>query len=281
MAIFHLNVRPVTRAQGDRAGRRARAVMGLGPTRERPVISTQESGNLPTWAETDPLKLWNEADNWERANARLALEIDGALPREIDEGARARAVRTFIDEIAGDRLPYVWTLRPDAATPGPTGPNPHFRALLMERANDGLPRTARQWFRRANPKRPGQGGAAKDRRLKGHDWLHAIRGRWAELLNAELVEAGESARVSAASRRDERLAAEAAGDAETAGSLLRKRTGRHIGMAATHIERGRHGRPGRPSERADAERARQRAHDAKVTELDAVEAEIEALRKAT
>src|SRR5580765_3313432 len=40
-----------------------------------------ESGNMPPWAEADPREYWDAADLHERANGRLFVGGDFALPR--------------------------------------------------------------------------------------------------------------------------------------------------------------------------------------------------------
>src|SRR5262245_29124377 len=42
-----------------------------------------ESGNMPSWAEEDPHAFWDAADLHERANGRLFVGGDFALPREL------------------------------------------------------------------------------------------------------------------------------------------------------------------------------------------------------
>ena len=58
--------------------------------------------------------------------------------------------------------------------------------LISERTNDGLERSAEQWFRRYNPDHPGQGGARKTTALHPKAWLVETRETWAEQINQAL-----------------------------------------------------------------------------------------------
>ena len=117
--------------------------------------------------------------------------------------------------------------------------------------------------------------------MKGYDWVRTIRESYARILNDALARAGHAARVNAGrhpkltgaavSRRIERTASDAAP----------KPAGRNIGMAATHIERGRPGRPGRPSIRGQAERERVRRINKVTAEISRINDDIEALQPAS
>ena len=48
---------------------------------------------MPEWAEDDPGKYWEAADEHERANGRLYSEVQFALPKELNEDERGRLPR--------------------------------------------------------------------------------------------------------------------------------------------------------------------------------------------
>ena len=48
-----------------------------------PAIYT-ESDHMPSWAQDDPREYWDAADLYERANGRLYVSADFALPRELE-----------------------------------------------------------------------------------------------------------------------------------------------------------------------------------------------------
>src|SRR5579864_9352918 len=65
-----------------------------------------ESGNMPAWAEDDPREYWDAADLYERANGRLYISADFALPRGLDPDDHVGLVRDFENEVtAKERLP--------------------------------------------------------------------------------------------------------------------------------------------------------------------------------
>ena len=131
--------------------------------------------------------------------------------------------------------------------------NRHGHLLICERIDDGLERTAREWFRRANKKKPALGGAAKDRTMNGGDWVPEVRRLCADYINYGLKRAGVSERVTCESHETRIARAEAAGDEETAERLRLNPPGIHLGPTAWAIEKGRPGRPARASWRGRTE----------------------------
>ena len=100
--------------------------------------------------------------------------------------------------------------------------------MISERANDGIERSAEQWFRRANKKAPEKGGALKSRSMMSKEWLEQTREAWAQEANQALERAGRGERIdhhSLAAQRDE---AHRNGDKERATQLNRE-PGVHLG----------------------------------------------------
>ena len=255
MPLYHLHVSSGSRGDGASAGAAASYILRLGRyARGREAATVSGSGNLPSWCDGDPLALFAAADRYERANGRLYVAIEAALPVELGEEEHVELVRGMVAEVAGRDLPYLWTIHPGRpAAPGRPR-NWHFHSMFSERINDGIGRDAALWFRRANPRAPVKGGAAKARRLKGHGWVDGVRHAWERRLNERLERAGVEL-VTCESHRTRIARAEAAGDQATADRLRRHPPGRHIGPAASAIERGRPGRPGQPTERGALARA--------------------------
>ena len=50
-----------------------------------------------------------------------------------------------------------------------------YRQPVSERTNDGIERSAAQWFKRYNAKEPEKGGARKTMATKPRDWLEQTR----------------------------------------------------------------------------------------------------------
>ena len=275
MAIYHLHISYGSRQGGQSAVATFCYVMRKGRyARGRDDLVAAGFGNLPAWCDGDPARLFAAADRHERSNGRLYVELEGALPVELNEQQRVELVEGFLTELTASGLPFVFALhagRPKAeGEPG----NPHFHGLLSERINDGLRRDPALWFRRANRRNPVAGGAAKDRSLKAHAWVGDTRQLYEQLVNASLARAGCPERVTAASHRDRIARAEAVGDHETAEKLLLHPPGVHIGPTARAIELGKPGHPGPPTERGRLARASDAKAEHLRAELERVKAEL-------
>ena len=222
MAIYHLDVKTGTRGGGQSAsvkydylGREGRYAHGAEELEHR------ESGNLPAWAEEDPRAYWEAADEHERANGRLFQQVEVALPVELDERQRRELAGSFAERLTREeRLPYTLAIHRGGAE----GSNPHMHLVISERANDGLERSAEQWFKRANGKHPERGGAKKSRTMMDKHWIAQTRPVWEQEVNRALQRAGQQDRVdhrSLAAQRDEALQR---GELERAAELSREPT---------------------------------------------------------
>ncbi|MNZ29133.1 Mobilization protein A [compost metagenome] len=156
-------------------------------------------GNLPAFAQGDPAAFWLAADQFERANAALFVDLQFNLPTELTLEQQIELVRGYGDRMF-DRLslPYTWA----AHSPDSENPNPHLHLMVSERMNDGLDRPAEQHFRRYNPKKPERGGAQKTRELQPKSWLMEARAAWAEEVNRALVATGHPPRFDHRSKKD-------------------------------------------------------------------------------
>ena len=273
MAIYHLNCSYGSRQGGQSALTTLHYVLREGKyARGRDDLVARGWGNLPDWCDGDPARLFAAADMYERANGRLYVEAEGALPVELDLEQQEELVRAFMTEFAPG-LPIVYVIHAGRPTVGKPR-NRHFHGMASERVNDGIRRDPEKWFARANRRNPSAGGAPKDRSLKGHEWVDETRHLYERLVNEALERAGRPERVTAESHRDRIERARAIGDHETAEYLLLHPPGIHMGPTACAIERGGPGRPGQPTERGQlararaAEAARLRAH------LESVEREL-------
>ena len=280
MAICHVRCSSGSRGGGQSGAAKVAYVLREGkyePGRDDLVASG--SGNLPAWAEGDARALFAAADVYERANGRLFVEVESALPSELDAKQRGALVGAWVEELASGKLPYAYAVHAGhPKAPGEVA-NPHVHVVLSERVNDGVSRDAAGWFRRANRKDPASGGAAKDRRLKDRSWVEATRGRWERLVNAHLERAGRPERITAESHATRIERAEAAGDRATAEHLRRHPPGRHLGPAAAAIERARKGRLGQETERGELARATAAETARLREELAAVDRQLRRLRE--
>jgi hypothetical protein len=219
---YHLSFRSGSRA-GGACARAAHAYLTRSDEYEDeerdPVVFT-ESEQMPSWAKDNPREYWDAADLYERANGRLYVSADLALPRDLSEEDQVAVARSFARELtAEERLPYTLAIHAGRDANG-RDHNPHAHVMISERQNDGIERSKEQWFRRANRADPDRGGATKSRTFHGREWMEKARARWAELTNDTLARLGRDERV------DHRSYARQGIDREP---------GSHYGPAAAHM----------------------------------------------
>jgi ATP-dependent exoDNAse (exonuclease V) alpha subunit len=213
MAIYHLSVKPISRAGGRSATAAAAYRSGelvhdltsdevFDYTRKRGVEHSEIV--LPTaaaradinWAR-DRQALWNAAEIAEvRKDARVAREYEVALPHELNRGQRVELVRAFAGELANR-----YGVAVDFSIHGPhrNGDERNHHAHIMTTTREvtatGLgSKAAIEW-------------SDTDRRKKGLEpaksEVKAVRERWAALTNEHLLERGIGARVDHRSLQDQ------------------------------------------------------------------------------
>ncbi len=187
MAIYHLNVKIGSKGESHSAGSKCAYITRTEAyAKKSDECAYTASGNMPKWPKTnprqDPAHYWKAADNYERNNGRLYREVEFALPRELNLDQQKALCHAFAERLGtldkGEKLPFTFAIHTDK-----DNHNPHCHLMLSERINDGIPRNASTWFKRANPKEPKKGGAIKSQELKGKQWLEPTRALWAELAN--------------------------------------------------------------------------------------------------
>ncbi|ELL4263357.1 MobA/MobL family protein [Salmonella enterica] len=165
-------------------------------------LEATEAGNMPAWAQSNPLAFWQAADAYERKNGTTYREMEIALPRELDAEQRAALVREFVRQEIGDRHAYQWAIHVPTAADG--GEQPHVHLMFSERQVDGIERDPEQYFRRYNSKNPEKGGARKGygpsagqtlTKAERTAELKELRGRWEAMCNAHLERAGVEQRI--------------------------------------------------------------------------------------
>ena len=150
---------------------------------------------MPEWVEDDASEYWDAADLYERANGRLYVSADFALPRDLDSEDHVELAHAFAQELtAREHLPYTLAVHAGQDVEGREH-NPHAHLMISERQNDGVARPREQWFRRANSDSPDRGGAPKSRTFHGREWIEYARERWAKLTNEMLARRGRDERV--------------------------------------------------------------------------------------
>lgn len=206
MAMFRLQIRPVSRGAGRRAtaaaayraGERLRDERSgelLNFSRRRDVLHTEiflpeqmAAAAAPAWAQNRE-RLWNTAEHAEkRHNAKTAREYEVSLPAELPIERRISLARVFSQEIA-ERYKVAVDLAVHAPRDGSDPRNFHAHLLTTTReitpaglgAKTGIDMTPLERRRRELP----------DHR---QEYL-SLRERWADLTNLALREANLSARV--------------------------------------------------------------------------------------
>ena len=220
MAVFHLKASFGSRSGGQSASAKSDYIEREGRyEKDGEELEHKEHGNMPEWAEDDPGKYWEAADEHERANGRLYSEVQFALPKELNEDERREAASSFAERLTGgERLPYTLAIHRG----GTNGENPHAHLMFSERGNDGIERSGEQWFKRYNAKAPEKGGARKSRAAKAGDWLEQTRKAWEQTANRALERAGRAERIDGRSLADLRDEAHRAGDLKRAAELSRE-----------------------------------------------------------
>ena len=123
MAVFHLKASFGSRSGGQSALAKSQYIEREGRyEKDGEELEHKEHENMPEWAEDDPEKYWEAADEHERANGRLYSEVQFALPKELNEDERREAASSFAERLTGgERLPYTLAIHRGGAN----GENPH------------------------------------------------------------------------------------------------------------------------------------------------------------
>ena len=228
MALYHLTSSVGSAARGQSAAAKSDYILREG--RYAPAMDLEveyrEHGNMPKWAESDPRAYWEAADENERKNGRLFCQVEGALPIELRPEQRRELAQKFARRLTDrEQLPYTLAVHRGGNR------NPHFHLVISERRNDGIDRSAEQWFKRYNGKNPERGGARKTTDTHRKEWLGEIREVWTQEANRALDRAGSRERIDHRSLAERAEEAREAGDLERAAELSRE-PGRHLGPAA-------------------------------------------------
>jgi hypothetical protein len=242
VAIYHLNYKSGSRA-GGQSGEAKLAYLTRSGKYEAGVdqVLYVEHAHYPTYASSAE-EFWKGADEHERVNGRLFVEVEVALPRELDLEQQKELAREMAEWLSY-KTP---TREQDAASPGPLpytialhrghkDENPHAHILLNERPTDGVQRTMEATFKRVNAAHPERGGAPKSLTYHRPEVVKEIRQEWEIRANAALERAGHEARIDHRSYKEQGVEQE---------------PGVHLGHRASAMERA-----GVQTERGDEQRA--------------------------
>lgn len=199
--------------------------------------------NMPDFAKHNALIFWENADEHERSDARICLELELNLPSELKTVEQQIAVVEIyikqLNERAG-RFPISYAIHSDK-----NGTNPHVHLMLSERTLDGIERPAEQYFRRGNSKNPERGGAIKSRWWHDKKNVFWSRAAWAESCNQVLIANGFDARFDPRTKLAQRAEAIERGDLKRAVSLstlTETHEGPHVGGIRKRLAAGQYER---------------------------------------
>jgi hypothetical protein len=236
IAIYHANVVAFSRGKGHSATAAAAYRAGLkiadertgllhDYTRRRGVVSVDQlaPAGAPEWCR-DPVKFWNANEVAEtRANARVARELEVALPAELDADQR-HALAVDLGRLLMERYQVAVLVAVHAPDRKGDERNHHCHILASARqiGPDGLGGRAMAEF-------DARAGA-------GADAIRDLRAAVAERINAHLAAAGLGERVDHRTLAAQSFAAEERGDFTAAAALTRTAT-IHEGKKATAARR--------------------------------------------
>jgi len=156
------------------------------------ILEYVEPGRCMPAFVKDPIEFWQAADTFERANAKVYMEYEIALPNEFTPEQRKTLIETFLDEhIVPQQYPHSYAIH-NVKSRLSGEDQPHCHIMFSLKADDGIERTAEQYFKRYNPKDPSKGGAKKIQLQDGHadysTFLIYIRKQWENHLNDALAQ---------------------------------------------------------------------------------------------
>jgi len=197
MASYHFSVKSGKRGT---AVEHARYISREGKysTEERAQdLVFKDHGNLPSWANGNPIEFWKTADEKERTNGAVYREYEVALPSELTNEQNLDLVKELIKDEVGDKSFQFAIHCPNAALGGVL--QPHLHLMFSDRKPDGISRGAEQHFKRFNRKHPEDGGCRKDSGGKDRfvlaEELSSIRESVAQIQNKHLEKHGHQASV--------------------------------------------------------------------------------------
>ena len=257
--------------------------------KEQVVFSASE--NMPSFAVDNPMDFWKSADEFERANGRVYKEIEFSIPREItDRTEQIQFASEFVKATIGQNHPVTFAIHNAKAEDGQ--PNLHCHAMFSTRENDGIERSAEQYFKRAAaPYRhrvtkqmveadPSKGGAKKTREMDSKEFVQDVRSTYEAQVQKTLLAHGHADLAKSFSMKSNQ--ARGLGEAEPRIGPVHARSqlnhGRDILKATVEVIREIRSVV---AERAKKPKPLSRYHPHHPQQIEARKAEAEALLKAS
>jgi hypothetical protein len=189
VAIVHVVMKSSSTAPPSAA--HAQYIARDGQYESRGGLELVESGNMPEFAQADPLIFWAAADAHERKNGRAYTELQIALPRELNPEQRSELAREATRELLGDRFAYTMAVHTPLAKDNVEQPHMHlmFSERIVDSNTQSMPEE--QFFKR--------NGAKKDRSWNDQNKPLEVRERWVEMMNGAMERHGQEQRLDARS----------------------------------------------------------------------------------
>ena len=154
-------------------------------------------GNMPTFAEDEPILLWRASDEHERKNGSTFRAYTISLPNVLTV-AQIEALAWDEARLLAGQKPFQFALHmPRSSLQGEL--SPHVHIVICDRVPDGIERAPETMFRRYNPVQPQKGGCRKDSGGRTPEELRsrllAQRKAAADQINAVLEKHGHALRV--------------------------------------------------------------------------------------
>ena len=203
MSSYHLTLK---RGKKGQAANQSEYIARRGRYgREKDDLVIAWHGNLPKFANGNPGTFWRAADMFERSNGTAYREFTLTLPRELNKLQHLTILDKFIQADIGNKPFQIAIHEPISSISGVD--HPHAHIMVSDRkSEDGIERSADQYFKRYNSKNPELGGAKKlngaSSRTELREALKATRATWAAIQNAELERSGHDARVDSRSHKE-------------------------------------------------------------------------------
>ena len=107
-------------------------------------LEHSDYGNMPKWAEHNPINFWQAADLYERKNGSTYREYEIALPREMNAEQRLELVEDFIQSEIGSKYPYQFAIHNPKAMDGSSPPSSSRRRHWIKYSTDSNARLGHQ-----------------------------------------------------------------------------------------------------------------------------------------
>jgi hypothetical protein len=138
MASYHLTIKNGKKGTAATHAAYIAREGKFGKNQEQPDLVALEHGNLPAWANGDPLYFFKMSDKGERINGAAYRELEIALPSELTREQQLELARECVQQQIGEK-PFLFAIHSPTAGLGDV-PQDHVHAMWSDRKPDGIER---------------------------------------------------------------------------------------------------------------------------------------------